>query len=145
MVYSVSIEIQASFQKVTQRFLDLDQQKNWQENLLSHETVEGVRGMAGSVNKLRYQMGKRIIDMRETILSINPETTMSATYEAKGVLNQVDNRFIAVHDALTEWHVTNEFYCKGMAQIMAIFTPWLFKKETLRYMNLFKEFVEKNP
>jgi hypothetical protein len=45
--------------------------------------------------KLEFQMGKRKLEMIETIISHNLPDELSGTYEAKGVFNKINNQFIA--------------------------------------------------
>jgi hypothetical protein len=87
-------------------------------------------------------MGNKEIEMTETILRRNFPDEFSATYEAKGVWNQVVNRFIDNGQDKTRWIVESVFRCNGAMSVMAFLIPGMFKKQSLKYMQQFKAFAE---
>ena len=66
----------------------------------------------------------------------------SGFYEAKGVWNEMKNYFYKVDKNTTKWVSENEFRCSGFMKIIAFFMPGSFKKETMKYLEYFKEFTE---
>jgi len=87
-------------------------------------------------------MGKREIEMIETITVRNLPEEFSATYEAKGVFNIVTNRFLPAGPDKTRYVTDHEFQFKGFMKIMAFLMPGAFKKQSLKYIKAFKEFAE---
>ena len=87
-------------------------------------------------------MGRREVAIVETITVCNPPEEFAATYEADGVWNLVENRFIDVSERRTKWMLGSEFRCSGVARLMALVIPSMFKKQTFTFMKRFKEFAE---
>lgn len=90
-------------------------------------------------------MGKRDFPMFETITAYNPPETFAATYEAEGVVNLISNRFTETADGKTRWLLESQFTFRGlMMKVIAFFMPATFRKQTLTFMQRFKEFAEKS-
>ena len=142
MKYSTEIEINKSIDKVIDLFDNPDNMDKWMEGLLSFEPVSGTPGQPGAKSRLKFKMGKREIDMTETITSRNLPDEFSGTYEAKGVFNIVRNRFIKLSDTRTKYITENEFQFKGFMKLIALLMPGAFKKQSLKYLADFKRFVE---
>jgi len=80
--------------------------------------------------------------MIETITVNNLPDEFSATYEAKGVFNVVRNRFIPINENRTRYVNDQEFQFSGFMTYMAFFMPGVFKKESMKHLQAFKNFVE---
>ncbi len=143
MKYTTEIEINQPVNKVVELFDNPDNMKEWMEGLQSFETISGTPGEEGAKAKLKYKMGKREIEMIETITKRNLPDEFTGTYEAKGVFNIVKNRFIPIGDNKTKYVTEQEFQFSGFMKMMGIFMPGAFKKQSLKYINAFKEFAEK--
>ena len=141
MHYSVTVEIDLPRQRVIELFDNPDNMPLWQPTLLSFQHVSGELGQTGAISELKYQMGKREITMIETITERNLPDVFSATYETKGVWNQVSNHFVE-QDGKTMWTMNTVFKCTGMLRIMAWLMPGMFKKQTTADMLSFKAFAE---
>jgi len=142
MKYSNEVTIKASLNKVVELFENEDNLPKWQEGFVSAEILEGQRGKAGLVSRLRYKMGKRDIEMIETVLEWNLPHKFTANYKAKGVDNIVENSFEAIDDHTTRYFTNNEFKFKGIMKLMGLLMPGAFKKQSQKYLNDFKKFVE---
>jgi len=112
------------------------------EGLQSFEHLSGTPGQPGAKSKLKFKMGKREIEMIETITVRNLPEEFSGTYEAKGVFNIVKNKFIPVGENKTKHIAESEFQFRGMMKIMGILMPGAFKKQSMKYLNDFKIFAE---
>ena len=110
--------------------------------IISFDHISGTAGEVGAKSKLLYKMGKREIEMVETITVKNLPDEFSGTYEAKGVWNEVKNYFHEIDENTTKWVSENEFKCSGFMKIIAWLMPGNFKKETKKYLIYFKEFTE---
>jgi carbon monoxide dehydrogenase subunit G len=143
MKYTTEVEINQPVQKVVELFDNPDNMKEWMEGLQSFETISGTPGEEGAKAKLIYKMGKREIEMIETITKRNLPDEFSGTYEAKGVFNIVKNKFIPIGDNKTKYITEQEFQFSGFMKLMGMFMPGAFKKQSCKYMNAFKEFAEK--
>lgn len=142
MKYELELELNLPREKVVALFDNQDNLKRWQPELLSFVHIDGEKGKEGAKSKLRYKMGKREVEMTETIVVRKPPDVFSAIYEAKGVWNRVDNRFDEKGEQNTNWWVASEFKSSGFLKIMSILFPGMFKKQTMKYMKQFKAFAE---
>jgi hypothetical protein len=142
--YNVEITINLPRTKVIELFDSTDNLKKWQPGLISFDHVSGTPGEVGAKSKLHYRMGKRDIEMIETITVKNLPDEFSGTYEAKGVWNEVKNFFYEVDEQTTKWVSENEFRCSGFMKIFIFLMPGSFKKETQKYLEQFKVFAEGN-
>lgn len=142
MKYTLEIEINLSRNQVIELFDNSENIKKWQPDLISLEHLSGDAGEIGAKSKLLYKMGRKEIEMIETITVKNLPDEFSFTYEAKGVFNIVENHFIEVNGNKTKWIFNSEFQCKGFMKIMAFLFPSAFKKESLKFMKQFKTFAE---
>ena len=87
-------------------------------------------------------MGKREIEMVETIEKNNLPNKLFVNYDAKGVYNLQKNYFEVVENNSTKWISDNEFECSGFMKIIAFLMPGSFKKQSCNYMVAFKAFAE---
>jgi carbon monoxide dehydrogenase subunit G len=142
MKYTSEIEINKPIDKVIELFDNPENLKKWMNGLQSFEPVSGTPGQPGSKSKLKFKMGNREIEMIETITTRNLPEEFSGTYEAKGVFNIVKNQFIRVTDNKTKYVTENEFQFKGFMKIIGLLMPGAFKKQSLKYLTDFKNFVE---
>ena len=143
MKYINEVEINAPLDKVIVLFDDPANLAKWQPGLLSFEPVSGTPGQPGAKSKLKYRMGKRDVEMIETITVRDLPREFSGTYEAKGVFNYVTNRFEALGNSKTKYTTENEFKFKGIMKLIGFLMPGAFKKQSQKYLDLFRDFAEK--
>lgn len=113
----------------------------WQPELESFTHVSGEPGRPGAKSRLVYRMGRRVVEMTETVTVRDLPDEFSGTYEAPGVFNTVRNRFEEV-DGRTRWTAESEFRFAGMMRYFAWLMPGLFRRQTEKFMRQFKEFAE---
>ena len=142
MKYTTEVEINLPVKKVIELFDNPDNLKLWMEGLQSFEHLSGTPGQPGAKSKLKFKMGKREIEMIETITVRNLPEEFSGTYEAKGVFNIVKNKFIAVGENKTKYINEHEFQFSGMMTLIGVLMPGVFKKQSMKYLEKFKEFAE---
>ena len=142
MKYELTIDVNLPVTKVVELFDSTENLYKWQPELQSFEHISGEPGEIGAKSKLVYLMNGSPCEMIETITKKALPDSFSGTYEAKGVWNQVDNRFEFINDNLTRWHVTNEFRFQGLMKIVGFLMPWMFKKQTQKYLEQFRTFAE---
>lgn len=142
MKYSSHILIDLPRERVIELFDNPDNMSKWMKGLESFETFEGEPGQPGAKSKMVFQMGKRRIEMVETIHKRELPDLFSGAYEAKGVYNEVENRFEDLGD---QTKYTTQHYFKfeslGM-RLMAFLMPKAFKKQSMTYLMDFKAFAE---
>lgn len=142
MNYQQEIVINKPQTEVVEKFSDPDSIKHWQRGFISIQPIKGAPGANGSQNLLKYKMGSREIEMKETILRNNLPTEFDATYEAKGVYNHQTNIFTKIDDHSTKWLTYTEFKFSGFMKLIGWIMPGTFKKQSYKYMEDFKAFVE---
>jgi hypothetical protein len=117
--------------------------KHWQSGFISSKHLNGEPGQVGAQSLLRHKMGKREIEMVETITKRNWPDEISVTYETKGVWNGMRNYFSVIDGNKTKWVSEVEFKFQGFMKLIAFLMPGSFKKQSYKYMVDFKEFAEK--
>ena len=143
MKYTSEIVINLPREKVIELFDNKANLIHWQEGLQSFEHLSGEPGSIGAKSILKYKMGKRNIEMTETILK-KESPNFDFLYEAKGVWNEVKNSFSEIDQNQTKWTIENDFRGKGMMAVMIFLIPSMFKKQTMKFMKSFKYFAEKS-
>ena len=142
MKYTTEIEIDLPRNKVVELFDNPENMKKWMEGLQSFEHISGTPGQSGAKSKLHFKMGKRDIEMIETVTIRNLPDEFSGTYEAKGVYNVVKNKFIPISENKTKYITEQEFHFNGIMKLMGFLMPGVFKKQSMKYLNDFKKFAE---
>ena len=141
--YQNEVIINAPRERVIELFDSSENLKEWQEGFISMEPLEGVPGTVGSKHTMRYKMGKREIEMIETITKKDLPDLFSGTYEAKNVFNSIDNHFEDLSDGRTRYWTENEFKLSGMMSLFGWLMPGAFKKQSQKYLDNFKDYVER--
>lgn len=142
MKYTTQIDIQLPREQVIALFDNPDNMQHWQPGFISMEHVSGKPGQEGAKSRLIYQMGKRRIEMIETITERNLPDVFHGTYDADGVHNKVFNYFKEKDNGTTSWISENVFELKGFMKLMGWLMPGMFKKQSYLYMKNFKAFAE---
>lgn len=142
MKYTNEVVINLPLKKVIELFDSEENLFKWQPELISFEHLSGEKGEVGSKSKLRYTMGKREIEMIETITVKNLPKEFSATYEAKDVWNEMKNYFEEIDENSTRWHADSHFEFSGFMRLIGFFLPGSFKKQSQKSLDLFKAFAE---
>jgi hypothetical protein len=142
--YKTSVIIDLPRARVIELFDDPANLPKWQRGLESFEHVSGEAGKPGAKSKLVYQMGKRRMEMIETITRRDLPDAFDGTYDVDGVHNIVENRFIEQGPDQTLWESRNVFEMQGfMMKAMGFLMPGMFKKQSLKYAEDFKAFAER--
>jgi uncharacterized membrane protein len=143
MIYTVSLEINAPIERVVELFDNEENAFKWMKGLLAFDHISGDKGEAGAKSRMTFKRGKRDMQMLETIESKDLPDEMVMTYEAGPVFNRVVNRFKKKDDSSTVYETENEFIFKSWGmKAMAYLMPGAFKKQSLKYLEDFKAFVE---
>lgn len=143
MKYKNEITINAPREYVVALFTDPANIEKWQPGFQSMERIKGEGNEVGAQHRMRYKMGKRDIEMVETITQNALPELFAATYETKGVWNEVSNHFEELENGTTKYWTESEFKMSGMMKLFGWIMPGAFKKQSQQYLDLFKNFVEK--
>lgn len=143
MKYTTEVIINKPRKEVIEKLDSLENMKHWQRGLVNATPLEGTPGEEGATMKLEYKMGKREMEMKETIIKRNLPEEFHATYDAKGVHNIQQNYFKEVDQNTTKWVSESEFQFQGFGmKLIGFLMPGAFKKQSQKYLNDFKNFVE---
>ena len=108
MKYTTEIIIEKPLQEVAKKMNSAENMKHWQEGLISAEHISGTPGEFGAKMKLKYQLGKRKMELIETITKQDFPNEFHATYTTKGVRNIQQNYFETTPEGHTKWISKNE-------------------------------------
>jgi len=142
MRYALEITIDAPRDKVVALFTDPAHFVEWQPGLECYELVSGEQAQTGAKAELTTRAGNRVTGMTETIESNSLPDELVAIYETHGVWNRSASTFIADSPTTTRWVSDNEFRFEGVRKTLGLLEG-SFKKESLKTMELFKAFVER--
>lgn len=143
MRYQVVVDIDLPLKEVVQKFENTENYYDWMKGLEKIEQVKGEPGEEGAETYLIFNTGKRKMKMLEKVLRNDLPASYLVSYEVKGVYNEVDNQFEALDKNRTQYTTDNLFEFKGIMKLMAFLMRGSFKKQSLKYLNDFKKFVEK--
>lgn len=142
MKYSVLVDIDLPIDEVVKKFENTENYYDWMKGLEKIENVKGEPGKEGAETYLHFNMGKRKMKMLEKVLRNDLPKSYLVSYEVNGVYNEVDNHFEALSENKTRYTTDNLFEFKGIMKLMSVFMKGAFKKQSLKYLNDFKKFVE---
>ena len=144
MQYTCAITINKPIEEVISLFTNPDNMELWMEGLQGFKHLSKEPNKEGAKTELHFKMGKREITMIETIIKNNLPEEMVTTYDAKGVYNKIITTFRPVDGNTTKYISDNYFEFKGFfMKIMGMLMPGAFKKQSMKYLEDFKTFTEK--
>lgn len=144
MKYTITITINLPRTRVIELFDNEENLKEWQPGLVKTEHISGEPGKEGAQMRMWFKMGKREVEMLETIKLNQLPERIDTTYDANGVYNLQENYFIKLDDNTTQWKSVCEFKFSSFAmKVMGWLMPGAFKKQSRKFMDLFKEFAER--
>ena len=144
MKYTNEVEINQPLDKVIELFDNPDNLDKWQPGFVSFESLGGTPGQPGAKSKLKYKVGRREIEMIETITERNLPHSFHGTYETKGMQSDLRNFFTETAPGKTKWRSETESKLSGMMKLIGWLMPSAFKKQSQKYLDMFKTFAENN-
>ena len=143
MKYTVSNIINKPLAEVHAKFNQPEGMKNWMEGLEKIVLISGVPFEVGSKREHHFLHKGKEMKMTETILEQNFPHQIKFDYVGPMGGNTVEILFEEI-DANTVKQINNtEMQLKGPIKIMGILFKGMFKKQSLKYLNGFKDYVEK--
>ena len=144
MKFKCTVEINKPIDQVIPLFDSLDNLKEWQDGFISHKHLSGEPGKVGAKSELVYENRGNRIELIETIVKNELPSELTATYEHKHMDNTMSNYFKELGDGRTlyEAHIHYTAFHGFMPRLMAMLFPSMFKKQTQKWLNQFKAFVE---
>lgn len=144
MKFVCRVVIDAQIEKVISLFGNKDNLSKWQDGFISLEHLEGTPGTPGAKSRLVYQTRGKQIELIETIIKNELPREFIASYEADTMRNTMKNTFSNIDIHQTEYIAEVEYtkFNGLIPKLMAKLFPGMFKKQTQKWLNQFKEFVE---
>lgn len=142
MQYTSEVTIGLPRDRVIELFDSSENLTKWQSGLLEFAHLSGEPGQPGAKSRMTYDMDGRRVEMMETIVTRDFPDEFSATYESKGVMNWITNRFYPQSAEQTRWVMESEFKFTGIMAVVSLFMRGAFSKQTTKDMNRFKAFAE---
>lgn len=143
MKYTIVLIVELPLEEFIKKFDNTDNMKHWQRGLVSAEHISGNPGHYGAKMKLSYKIGKREMELIETVTHRNLPYEFHGTYDTKGVHTIQENYFEETPEGYTKWTSKSEFLPLGFTMwLMTHIMPRAFKKQSLQYMKDFKNFAE---
>uniref|UniRef100_UPI00404B7C87 SRPBCC family protein n=1 Tax=Gelidibacter sp. TaxID=2018083 RepID=UPI00404B7C87 len=144
MNYTTEIIVEVPLDTFVKIMDNPENMKHWQRGLISFEHISGTPGEFGAKMKLNFKMGKRHLELIETITKRNFPNEFHAFYSTKGADNFQENYFEETPEGFTKWTSKSEFVPLGLTmKLLTVFMKSVFKKQSLQYMKDFKNYAEK--
>ncbi|MCX7547480.1 SRPBCC family protein [Xanthomarina sp. F1114] len=144
MKYTTEILIRIPLSDFIKKLHNPENLKHWQRGLISYDLISGYPGDIGSKMKLVYKLGKRDMELIETVIHKENLSELHVMYDTKGMQNIQENYFEETPNGFTKWTAKSEFLAMNfMLRMMTLLMPGTFKKQTKQYMQDFKNFAEK--
>ena len=143
MKYSVSNTINRPLEEVIEKFMDPEGIMEWMEGLQRVDHLSGTPGEVGAKSDLLFLHKKKEMKMTETILEKNLPDQIKFSYQSPMGYNEVEMTFEKLSDSSIKQTNNSYFELKGFMKIMGFFMTGMFKKQSLKYLNAFKTYVER--
>ena len=144
MRYSYDIKIDKPLDEVIRKFQDPDGLKYWMEGFDHVDHISGEPGTEGAVSIFHFKHKNREMQIEETILEQNLPHQIKFAYKSTMGYNEVEMVFEEESSDSVKLTSNNFFDLKGFMKIFGWLMPGTFKKQSMKYMTAFKEYVEKN-
>ncbi|MDA8692436.1 SRPBCC family protein [Saprospiraceae bacterium] len=145
MKFRCQVDIDLPRDLVVEAFDSPENLKEWQDGFVSYEHKSGASGEVGAQAIMVYKIGKRDMVLTETILKNDLPRTFIGQYDFKEGSNTMSNTFEIITVGITRWVAEVEYTRMDsfMMKMMSKLMPGMFKKQTQKWLNQFKVFVEK--
>ena len=144
MKFSCHVDIKLPKAKVVELFNNPDNLKEWQDGFVKMEHISGEQGQVGSKYMMHYQMGKRKMEIEETILVNKLPDEFTGVYEHIHMSNTMQSLFEEIDNETTRYSANIHYtrFSGFMPKLLAFIAPGMFKKQVQKWMNQFKAFAE---
>ncbi len=145
MKYQCSVDIDLPIERVVELYDDPDNYKAWQDGFVSYTPLSNNPGEPGAKSRLLYDHNGREMELIETIKVKNLPYEFTAVYEHQMMTNVMKNSFIPISSYKTRYEVEVEYvkFKHFIGKLMARFIPFVFKRQTEKWLNQFKSFAER--
>jgi hypothetical protein len=144
MKFTGSIDIHKPLAEVTGLFADPNNLHHWQDGFVNKILLSGEAGVEGAVSKMYYSMGKRKMELTETVIDNQLPHSFKAHYHHVHMDNTMKCTFTAIDESTTRYETEVEYTRINwvIPKLMAILFPGMYRKQGEKWMKNFKTFVE---
>ena len=144
MKYTCTVDIELGIDEVARLWADEGNFKKWQDGFQHIELLEGQSGAVGAKSKILFQQGKKTLELIETIVVNDLPREKKALYEHRDMTNFQSTKFEHLSENKTRYisEVTYTKFNSLLPKLMAKLFPSVFKKQSQKWMDQFKVFVE---
>lgn len=144
MKISGYIDIDKPREEVVSFFSNPDYNKEYQDTFIRKELISGEKGNDGAVSNMYYKQGKGEMELVETITKNNLPDSFEAFFHHKHMDNTMVCKFEELDKNKTRYHYEYEYVrMTFMPKLFSKLNPGMFSKPPKKWLNQFKEFVEK--
>lgn len=145
MKFSGYIDINKPINEVAEFFINPKYLKYYQDGFTSKDLTKGIEGKEGAESNILFIQGKRKLHLKETIIKNDLPLNFEAFYQHKHMDNTMQVNFEVIEPNITRYHYTFEYVRVSwvMPKLMMKLFPTMFKEQPKKWLNQFKEFVEK--
>lgn len=143
MKYTLSNTIDKPLEEVVEKFKDENGLKHWMEGLQKVVRVSGNPHTVGAKSEFHFIHKNKEMVIHETILEENLPHQIKFAYRSPMGNNEVEMKFEKISENGVKQINESYFEFKGMMKLMAFLFKGMFKKQSMKYMNGFKDYVEK--
>lgn len=142
MRYTLSNTINKPLEEVVEKFKDPEGVKHWMEGLQRIEHISGTPGEVGAKSDFYFLHKKKEMKISETILEQNLPKQIKFAYQSPMGNNEVEMVFEKLTDHSVKQINNSYFELKGFMKVMGFLMKGAFKKQSLKFMTAFKNYVE---
>ena len=145
MKFTCFVDINTPIDFAVNLFDDPANLSEWQDGFVSYEHRSGTPGTPGAKTNFVYLMGKKEMDLLETIVKKDLPDEFTAKYEHKHMVNTMTSSFTKIDALTTRYEATIEYleFRGFIVKVMAFLAPKMFKKQTQKWFDQFKAFAER--
>jgi len=142
MKYTLSNTISKPLEEVIEKFKDPEGVKHWMEGLQKIEHLSGTPGEVGAKSDFYFLHKNKEMKISETVLEQNLPNQIKFGYQSPKGYNEVEMLFEKLSDNSVKQTNNSYFELKGFMKVMSFLMKGMFKKQSLKYMTAFKNYVE---
>ena len=142
MRYTISNVINRPLAEVIETFKDTEGAKQWMQGLQRIEPLSGTPGEVGAKTNFHFLFRKREMVIEETILEQNFPKQIKFAYRSSMGYNEVEMVFEEESEHSTRQINHSYFELKGFMKWISFLTKGMYKKQSLTYLNAFRDYCE---
>ena len=125
-----------------EKFKDPEGVKHWMEGLQRIEHLSGTPGEVGAKSDFYFLHKNKEMKISETVLEQYLPNQIKFGYQSPMGYNEVEMLFEKLSDSGVKQTNNSYFELKGFMKVTSFLMKGMFKKQSLKYMTAFKNYVE---